>query len=245
MIETKDVMNHLKEIMKMKRVTYKELAHHLGLSESGIKKIMQSYDLSLSRLQEITQYLEINVVDLMAHISDPKILEGRFSSEIEQFFVKSPEKFDFYWKLVVERTPLREIQDDWNIKDAELYKWLRELDQLNLIQWQKGDTIKLPARQMTKWVGRGPLTEKIQRQWAHDLIDDSYVQKTTGTSTYRLRYLKISKKTKAELQSAIEELELEFLQRSVREQSLSDEELIDVRLFLTEAQGSFVKRNAK
>ena len=245
MIETKDVMNHLKEIMKMKKVTYKEMAHHLRLSESGMKKIMQARDLSFSRLQEITQYLEINVVDLMAHISDPKILEGRFSPEVEQFFVKSPEKFDFYWKLVVERTPLREVQKEWNLKDAELYKWLRELDQLNLIQWQKGDNIKLPARQMTRWVGRGPLTEKIQRQWAHDLVDDSYVQNTVGASTYRLRYLKITRKTKAELQKAIEELELEFLQRSVREQSLSNEELIDVRLFLTEAAGSFVKRKLK
>jgi len=94
-------------------------------------------------------------------------------------------------------------------------------------------------------VGRGPLTEKIQRQWAHDLVDDSYLQNTTGASTYRLRYLKISQRTKAELQKAIEELELEFLQRSAREQSLSDEELIDVRLFLTEAAGSFVKRKLK
>jgi len=245
MIETKDLMNHLKEIMKMKKITYKEIAQHLGLSESGVKKIMQADDLSLSRLQEITQYLEINIVDLMAHISDPKILDGRFSPEIEQFFVKFPEAFDFYWKLVVERTPLNKIQKAWNLNDAELYRWLRELDQLNLIQWQKGDNIKLPARQMTRWVGRGPLTEKIQRQWAHDLVDDSYVQNTTGASTYRLRYLKISQRTKAELQKAIEELELEFLQRSVREQSLSDEELIDVRLFLTEAAGSFVKRKLK
>ncbi|PIQ62914.1 MAG: hypothetical protein COW00_00250 [Bdellovibrio sp. CG12_big_fil_rev_8_21_14_0_65_39_13] len=245
MIETKDLMNHLKEIMKMKKITYKEIAQHLGLSESGVKKIMQADDLSLSRLQEITQYLEINIVDLMAHISDPKILDGRFSPEIEQFFVKFPEAFDFYWKLVVERTPLNKIQKAWNLNDAELYRWLRELDQLNLIQWQKGDNIKLPARQMTRWVGRGPLTEKIQRQWAHDLVDDSYVQNTTGASTYRLRYLKISQRTKAELQKAIEELELEFLQRSAREQSLSDEELIDVRLFLTEAAGSFVKRKLK
>lgn len=243
MIQTTEITKAIKFQLKKKGLTYQDLANRIGVSVSGLKKILSSKDLSFGRIQEMSTAIGIDFVDLINEINQPRISEGKFSDEIESYFVKNPKKFDFYWLLTVERVALNDIGKKWKMTESELYKILREFDQLGLIEWREKDVIKLPPRKMTTWVGKGPLTEKIQRQWATDLIDDHYQQNESNSSTYRLRYLKLTKKTLIELQSALEQLELEFLERSFREQTLEVENLVDARLFLCLNDGSFVKRS--
>ncbi|GAB4023902.1 MAG: hypothetical protein Fur0010_27150 [Bdellovibrio sp.] len=245
MFSTKEITRELKHQLKKRKMTYKELAKSLNISVSGLKKMMNAQDLSFMRLQQIAKALDIDLIDIMNELQSPRLSEGKFSQEIEEFFIKHPKKFDFYWLLTVERLSLEQIKNRWKIKDSELYKILREFDQLGLIQWRSNDKILLPPRKMTRWVGKGPLTAKIQRQWAIDLIDDHYKNggQEQENSTYRLRYLKLSKSSINELKEALGNLELEFLERSFREQSLEKVQLQDVRLFLNMSLGSFVKRS--
>jgi transcriptional regulator with XRE-family HTH domain len=42
-------LKSLKTLLKSKGVTYTELAEHLGMSESGVKKMLNSKDLSFRR----------------------------------------------------------------------------------------------------------------------------------------------------------------------------------------------------
>ena len=49
----------IKKIMKAKKLKYSDLASHLEMSESGVKKLLSGKDLSMTKLSLIADFLEL------------------------------------------------------------------------------------------------------------------------------------------------------------------------------------------
>ena len=63
---TTRIISTLKKQLRRSGVTYRELAIHLGLSESTIKQMFSSGNVSLKRLEAICDILKIEMGELIA-----------------------------------------------------------------------------------------------------------------------------------------------------------------------------------
>lgn len=240
-----EVCRKFKSLLKERGITYRELAQKVALSESAIKKILTGKDSSYGRLFEISRALGVELGEVLMSLQQEGPRQERFTAEQEQFFSKNLRIFLFYWKLVVENLSVEEIQAEFSLTKADSFQILRRLDQLGLLRLDEKEKVHFKRPKLSTWVGRGPLTDKVQSQWSKELIDDVLeldpFQRQAGLI---LRYTKMSERTLQEFMAAMQELELIFLRRAKREGVLGERNLKDVRFVMACAQGSFVKNTA-
>ena len=91
-----DVFQILKRTLRAKGVTYRDLAKHLGLSESGVKKMFLAKDLPLGRLIEIAEWLGVSAADLVRLMENEEIAEVL---KISPETVKRDWRFSRTWLL--------------------------------------------------------------------------------------------------------------------------------------------------
>ena len=62
------VMRAIKTILKVKKMTYRDLAEILEMSESGVKKILSAKDGSFGRVLQMCRALDVSLDDLIAFV---------------------------------------------------------------------------------------------------------------------------------------------------------------------------------
>ena len=233
--ELSEIQAVFKKIAKARGLKYRDLALKLEMSESGVKKLFTGADLSYSRINKLCQALEVDLNDVLDEARSGELIKAEFSLAQERFFLKNLDYFYFYWMLVVERSNLSIIKKKASLSDLQVTRYLTKLDQFGLIELHEGNRVKLPPRQAQKWVGQGPLTRHIQKEWGLKLWEEAGAENKTI-----IRQLQLSRSSYEDLLKAFEDLESEFLKRSTREQNLSREELFKVRFMMGSLTGSFV-----
>lgn len=239
------IFNTFKKTLKAKDMTYSDLALKLNLSESGIKKIFISEDCSYSRLNAISEVLELSLVDILTSSLDHEIQEVHFTMEQEQYFVKHPQFFNFFWKLIQERENLDNIKSEFGFKEKECFQFLKKLDEFGILELHAKDVIKIPKMQRVKWMGNGPLMKWMKTAWPKKIIEDLISkEKLDTTDHYSLRYYKLTKKSQLELVQAIQHIDNEFAERSLREIK-SGKKINKVRMVSAITSGSYISNKDK
>ncbi|MBK9295096.1 MAG: helix-turn-helix transcriptional regulator [Oligoflexia bacterium] len=239
--EFKLIMQTLKKIIKERKLSYRDLAVKLGISESGVKKIFTGQDCSYGRLVQITRVLGFRMIDLLEKIEGTEMKGFTFSKEQQEFFLKNMDVFSFFVKLVVERESLTEIKKEFQLSDKATFNLLKKLDQLNLIQLHPGDRVKLPPLYYVRDFGPGPLLSKVYRQWGEAIVRDLADPQFQSSGQFIIRCFKMRDETYQELLTRLLDLEREFLQRAVREMSTSASKLKSLRWVSLTDQQSFIK----
>ncbi len=237
--EFKVVLSQLKKILKARKMKYRDLADKVGLSESAIKKIFSGDDCSFRRLNSMCQVLDTKLYDILAEIETEQMKPARFTDQQEQFFCENIDYFNFFWKLVVERISLDDIKEQSQLSEECVFKYLKKLDELELIELHAEGKVKIPKYSLQKWVGSGPLTRLIQEKWSVNLVKDLVEHREEEGHVYAFRFLRLKESSLTELHEAIDQLEYEFVKRSIREASAGDADLKFTRFFAGAAPGSF------
>jgi DNA-binding Xre family transcriptional regulator len=232
----------IKQTLKRKKVTYAKLAEYLEMSESGVKKILNAKDANFTKLQAICNCLDVSLKDILEEVESTTFVEEKFSKEHEKFFFHNKNFFYFYWLLVVERRPKQEIQKQYNLTKRQLTTYLTKLDSLGLIELHPSDKIKLPPRQASRWVGSGPLTNLIQSTWGEELWKDCFEKSSSKDQYNNIRYLNLDSQSYEELVHRLQEIEVEFVARSTRNQKLSVQKTKPYRFMNALKSGSFVQK---
>lgn len=233
-----DVTRTLKLILKRKKIRYHELAQQINLSESGLKKILNATDANFSKLSIICAAIDISLTDLLQEVETLAYVEAKFTKEQEKFFFHNKNFFYFYWLLVVERNDLAEIRSKYALTQQQMTTYLTKLDSLNLIELHANNRVKLPPARASRWVGEGPLTESIQKNWGEELWRDSFQK----NQFHNIRYLNLDPLAFKDLQNRLEEIEVEFVARSSRNQNMAMDKTTRYRYMSAIADGSFIKK---
>lgn len=237
----------LKRELRQKKVRYQDLAKHLGLSESGVKKLLNSEDIAMSRLQKILEILELSLSDLENLVSRKSVQEVELSEKQQRELIRNFDVFCFYWKIAVEKQSLEKIQKEFSLSKAQLASYLRKLDELNLIRWKTGQSFQSVHQQLVRWVGQGPLLDYINREWGRRVLEQSLTQIKSQTrgerSLFQLKYLTL---TSYQIQELVEELSKRGDELSIqasREERLRPEtQLIKLGFVLAFAPMEFVPK---
>ena len=94
------VMRAIKTILKVKKMTYRDLAEILEMSESGVKKILSAKDGSFGRVLQMCRALDVSLDDLIAEAADVGPHVVRFTPEQMAFFENNPSYFCFLNELM-------------------------------------------------------------------------------------------------------------------------------------------------
>ena len=87
MSSTKDLIAALKTELKAANITYADLAEHIDMAESSIKRMFSQADMPLSRIDEVLRVLKMDFADLARRIADAQPLRGELGLEQEQSVV--------------------------------------------------------------------------------------------------------------------------------------------------------------
>jgi DNA-binding Xre family transcriptional regulator len=235
------ISKQIKTALKSRKITYKNLAKQMGLSESGVKKLLNGKDIPLSRLMEICDILEFAPEDLLSKKLHNPIKDQRFTLNQEHFLMDHPKHLILFWKLTVQHKSKEQCAKEMNLDADRLWKYLLDLDKNNLIEVDKNKSIRFHDDMFVRWKGKGPLMDHILKEWSKNLISKSIKNKKNANAIHRLIYLQLTSSTQKELVMALNELADDFLKRSLRERLLNDRsKLNETGLLIAADDGDFV-----
>ncbi len=170
----------LKLALKTRGITYKVLATRLDLSESAIKHMFSTGNLSLKRLDELCAVLELDISDLvnLSGADEPRM--EQLPAEYEEEIVADNRLLLFAYCLI-NYWQVDEILDRYQITPEESLRFLRRLDQMKVIEAQPGNRVRLLIANNFKWRKNGAIERffrsKVQMEFFDsDFTDDGAIR---------------------------------------------------------------------
>lgn len=167
----------LKELLRERGLSYQNLAEALGMSESGVKKLMTGKDISFSRLEKICKVCEISLLEVVTKANQEKISDVFLSSEQEQFLLKNPKIFNFYWKLRVDQISRSEFHKKYKVELSTTQKWLTGLEKIGLLKVTNKGQVEFTHQGLIRWNSDSPLVKYLHSRWSPQVIERA-IEKT-------------------------------------------------------------------
>ncbi|MGE0631092.1 MAG: helix-turn-helix domain-containing protein [Pseudobdellovibrionaceae bacterium] len=247
MARTENYIQCLKQELKRQKIRYSDLAQKMTMSESGLKKALNSNDISFERLQKILDLLGLSLSEFEGLANQQSVQEIELSEKQQKDLIQNFDVFSFYWKIAVEGKDLEKVKTQFSLSHTQVVKYLRRLDELNLIRWKEGQSFKKVHTKLVRWVGEGPLLDYIRKEWGHKVIVKSLSalkgRTKSSQSLFQLKYLTL---TESQIMEFIEELSQRGDQLSVqsaREAKIRPEgQLIQLGLIVAMTPMNFVDK---
>ena len=165
----------LKQLLKARNITYKDLARALDLSEANIKRIFSNQSFTLERLEQICELLELSLSDLF-------LLNTQKEHRLTQLTQEQEEELIGDKKLLLVAVRAR---DGWSFNDMithyqisehECIRLLARLDKLKMLQLLPGNKYKLLIAQNFRWIPGGPLERFMNRDVIVEFMEGDFSQ---------------------------------------------------------------------
>lgn len=193
----------LKSELKKSKVSYKDLAKELKITEAGVKKLFTRSNMSLDRAFEICKVLNLPLAELLSRLSGAEQNELRFSGKQTDFFRKNIHFFHFYMKLAYEqKTPLQ-IQEEHHLSLKSLNGYLKKLEDLGLIRRHPKDRAQIIGGTPLAVTTQGTTLEQVKFDIMEGLLKGL---KETNAGTLAGASLLITSQEAEELKSKWSEL---------------------------------------
>lgn len=166
-----EITDKIKKILRFKNLTYKDLAHHLGLSESALKRAFSKEGFSLSRLEAICSFLEISLQDL-AEVNK-RHEKACFLTADQELALATDEKLFVIFYLSFDFS-LEAMAQRFDFTPQEIERHLLHLDKLGLIKLLPYNRIQALVTQSIWWDPRGPLSQKYYALIKNDFFSSSF-----------------------------------------------------------------------
>ena len=147
---------NLKSELKAKGLTYKDVAEHLELTETSVKRLFSAEDMTLKRLDSICDLLGVDLAELARGDGSDSRAIGLMSEEQEKEIV-SDERMLAVSFLVYTGWTFEDILKYFDFTEPELIGKLTRLDKMGLIELQPRNRIKLRVANDLSWRKRGPV----------------------------------------------------------------------------------------
>ncbi|MES2801780.1 MAG: helix-turn-helix domain-containing protein [Bdellovibrionota bacterium] len=236
-----NVVETLKKVLKVKKITYKMLADELAMSESGVKKLLTSKDISLTRVEQITRLIGLSLADLFQIADEAEVKNVRLSPKQENALFENNLLFRVYWLLAVEEKTLDAIKKSEKLTNDQLQRNLLKLENLDLIKIGKNQRIASVHKGLFRWASDGPLVKKLNHEWSENTLKKVLNQKNSADHLHRLSYLRLSEKSKSAFYERLNELVNEFARLSQREKTrYADRDLTSISSLIAIANSGFI-----
>jgi len=195
------IVDALKHQLKVRGITYRQLAGQLGLSESAVKHMFSTGNFSLRRLDEVCAVLECDFGELvsLSESHEPRI--EQLSAQHEEELVADSRLLLVAYCLV-NYWSFDEIVNRYDISPAPGIKYLRQLDRMKIIDLLPGDRVRLLVANNFRWRKNGAIEEFFRKRvqtefFSHDFQDDASVRIVKNGMLSRKSHIQLIEKLKA------------------------------------------------
>ncbi|MBF0277935.1 MAG: helix-turn-helix transcriptional regulator [SAR324 cluster bacterium] len=196
MNQTKQLIKALKQILKAKGITYRDLGMQLQLSEASIKRLFSQQSFSLKRLDEICSLLEISFYELakMMKIDEQSPLLDFLSIEQESHLAENPGLL-LYFYLLINGWTFEEIIRSYEFSEIEATGKMLELDRLELIELFAENRFKLLVSKNFSWRKGGPVWERYKVQVQQEFFNSGFTGSNERLDLYTGELSEASRET--------------------------------------------------
>jgi len=146
----------LKQVLKAQGIRYKDLAVLMSTSEPTIKRLFAEQDCKLSRLMEVCDAVGISFTELVDLAAKQPVTPTTLPESTEQSLSERPGLMAFLMLLVSE-FDLGAIARVNQLSKNDVYRYLRELEKLELIRLRADDSYYFLVNLPIQWRLDGPL----------------------------------------------------------------------------------------
>lgn len=216
MSQEKALLQTLKRQLKLRGLTYVDVADHLQLSEASVKRLFSEGNISVRRLENVCGLLAITITDLVliAQLEQTQITSLTFEQEQQ---IVGDEMLLLVSVLVIDGFTFDDIIGQFELKETTLIQYLAHLDRLKIIELQPQNRIKLLISQSFNWLVNGPIQQYFQRN-----IKEEFFKTDFKSSTEKLLVINglLSDGSNSELQHEMQQLLNQFVQLKNSDQKI-------------------------
>ncbi len=228
MAQTTQLIGTLKATLKSRGLTYRDVARALELSEASIKRLFADQSFSLQRLDQICQYLEIEISDLVKQMEANQQQLTELTADQEQELAADV-KLLLVAFLVVNGWQFEDIITWYQLSEAETIRYLARLDRLKVIDLLPKNRIRLRISPKFAWRTNGPIQGFFTEHLQEDFLKSRFASKE---ETFRFPSGMLSKASCEQFNRRIKQLVQEFHALNEQDRTLPLTERFGYSLFL-------------
>lgn len=206
MAQTSLLISTLKKALKAHSLTYADVAKHLNLTQASIKRLFSEENISLQRLDQMCQLMELEISDLVKVMSEQQGQLQQLTAEQEQEITNDITLL-LITVCVLNKWSMAEIIEHHQLKETVCIQKLAQLDRLKIIDLLPGNRIKLKVAANFSWRDNGPIQQFFQKS-----ISQAYFNSGFNREDEKLIVLNgmLSRASNAEFQRKLQRLANEF-----------------------------------
>lgn len=174
MSQTRDLVRLLKQSLRARGFTYRDVADALDISEASVKRIFSEETFSLHRLEEICRFLDISFYDLARMMRQGREDEiTQLTLLQERGLASDPLVLTYFYLLLTGRAPAK-IATEFGLDDQQQATMLARLSKLKLVELLPRNSARLVTGLRIEWRPNGPIRKMYQRQVQQAFMDSDY-----------------------------------------------------------------------
>jgi len=173
MPQSQSLITTLKQTLKAKGLTYRDVATELALSEASVKRLFAEQHFSLQRLEQVCQLAGMEISDLVRQMESNRHEVDELSEAQEQELV-SDIRLLLVAFLVINGWTYEELLRHYRISDTETIRYLARLDRIKLIDLLPNNRIKLRISANFAWRRNGPIQEFFTSNLQEDFLKSRF-----------------------------------------------------------------------
>lgn len=163
MAQSDALIKTLKSSLRGARITYVDVAAHLGMSEANVKRLFATQSFTLQRIEAICDMMNMDLGDLFALHEAARERIRHLTRQQEQELVGDM-KLLLVAVSVRNQMEFEEIIERYRLTEAETIRCLARLDRLGIIELLPGNRIKLLIDEHFEWLRNGPIERFYEQQ---------------------------------------------------------------------------------
>lgn len=199
------IIDALRLHLKARNITYKELAHAIGLSEPSIKRLFTGGNCGLDRLEEICHYLHLEFADLFKTAPRKRKLINHLSLSQEQELAQD-KKLLMVAVCALNHWPVVDIYKHLHFTRSQVQALLHRLDDIGFLEVQTPNRYRLLVASSFGWISGGPIMQMVQSV-SDDFFNDGF---DGNGEILRIMNMRVSRKAQEQLKARLEQIAVEY-----------------------------------
>jgi len=172
MAQTTAIIKVLKRTLKAHGKRYSDVAVALNLSEASVKRLFSEEQFSLKRLDQICDFLGIEITDLLSSMKDENQLQSLTAEQEKQLVADTP--LLLVANSVLNHWSFDDILNIYEFSETQLIQYLAKLDRLRLIQLLPHNRIKVLVDRNFNWLKNGPILNFFEEQVKKEFFNSRF-----------------------------------------------------------------------
>ena len=206
MTQTNQLVETLKQELRKQRITYRQVAEALGLSEASVKRMFAGRFFTLERLEKICELMNMGFEDLVQQMARNVELTTELSLEQEKELISDIKLLLMAYFLMC-HLEFSTIIQTYDISETEGIRLLARLDRMKIIELLPGNRVKLLISPNFRWLPSGPIQRFFENKIQSEFLESSF----DGAGEIRIFFSgRLSREANAQTISKIKYLAKEF-----------------------------------